>query len=195
MLEKFNRWRNEEPRRPEPPPLDPGPPLPQWLGSLFLRPQETVTMVRGPRWSPSIEPFLTHPLTIVVALVIGAGLVWLALLIQHPAPFFSGLGLGLGTLFVVGFSAGHFTRLVVTNQRLFIVQGREMVRQWRADQLPHHLRRYERRDDGREEAPTIDLGEVTKMLGTSSDGFADANTILQLGKKIDSFKERPDEGK
>ena len=48
------------------------PPLPAWLERRLLRANERVTWVRGPRWNPWWERYVTHPAMFVVALALGA---------------------------------------------------------------------------------------------------------------------------
>src|SRR6266508_669464 len=48
------------------------PPLPPWLARRLLREDETVTWVRGPRFNPSWERYVTHPVLFLLALVISA---------------------------------------------------------------------------------------------------------------------------
>src|SRR5690606_23004035 len=119
--------------------------LPPWIASRVLRPGEEVTWVRGPRRNPSWEPCVTHPLLFVAALalgvilvgtgiVAGGGLAGLPLAAAAPAG-----GVILGSIFVLGIGHGYFTRLVVTNLRIFIVQGYEVCRSWRLEDLPPSL--------------------------------------------------------
>ena len=91
-----------------------------------------------------------------------------------------------------GFFNGLFTRLVATNFRLVIMQGYEIARTWQIDQLPRSLTRYRRRSDGGEDR-TIDLDAMRSMLGTASDQFADAKTILAFGKELGHIKAREDD--
>src|SRR5438093_253744 len=46
-------------------------PLPDWLQRRLLREGEEVTSVRGPRWSPSWERYVTHPVLFLGGLAAG----------------------------------------------------------------------------------------------------------------------------
>jgi len=166
-------------------------PLPHWLANRLLRPNEKVTWVRGPWFNPSWERYITHPALILFVLTPGAiilGLGWLnqvdSAALFHGA-FLYFVGLGVPTIIILGIANGYFTRLVVTNYRLVILQGYEICRSWSIDYLPPSLLRYGKR--GEEESRTIDLNAVKSMLGNSSEKFADAKTILSFGKQLDSI--------
>jgi hypothetical protein len=193
--------RRPEPERPPgPEPAAAFPPLPPWIARRLLGLDETVEWVRGPRYNPSWERYVTHPLLFLVALVLGtacfaAGRLaageWSGLAIL---PAFLGGGLVFASVFVLGFANAYFTRLVVTSRRLFILQGHEVVRVWRIEDLPRSLLRYAPRPEGgREEAPSVDLGALKDMLGGASDKFADAKSILSLGKRLANIKSREDD--
>jgi hypothetical protein len=96
-----------------------------------------------------------------------------------------------GSILVLGISNGYFTRLVVTDQRLFIVQGREVCRTWGIDELPRSLIRFGSLEDG-ELSKTVDLDSLKTMLGGSSDQFTDAKTILAFAKQLRRTRERED---
>lgn len=186
-----NRFRNDEP---SPFALNiTYPLLPDWLGERLLRPNERVTWVRGPRFNPSWEIFVTNPMLFVFALATGFAGVFASRLFfgsweqMSPAPFLVAGGLVIGSIYVLAFFSGYFTRLVVTDQRLFIVQGRELCRAWDLDQLPRSLMRYTRRDDGREDR-TVDVNAVTRMLGGASDKFTDAKSIVAFGKQLEQIR-------
>jgi hypothetical protein len=95
----------------------------------------------------------------------------------------------LASIFVLGFASGYFTRLVVTDGRLLILQGYEVVRTWGMDDLPHSLVRYRRRADGAE-SRAVDLDTLKSMFGGASDKFAESKTILAFGKQLDQIKSR-----
>ena len=183
-------------RRTEPP--RDHPPLPPWLARRLLRPGEHVTWVTGPRFNPSWEKYVTHIGLFGAAVALGLALVligWIA------AGSFGGmsfvypllaLALIIGSVIVLGFFNGLFTRLVATTHRLVIMQGYEIARTWQIDQLPRSLTRYRRRSDGGEER-TLDLDAMRSMLGTASDQFADAKTILAFGKELGHIKAREDD--
>jgi hypothetical protein len=175
------------------------PPLPAFLARRWLRPGEQVTWVVGPRFNPSWEYYVTHPALAGVALAVGVLSVvtgrmtvesWANLPIWPPVV--AG-GLFFGSVVVLGVCCGYFTRLVVTNQRLLLTQGREIYRKWNIDDLPRSLLRYGRRDRGerdRDDRPTIDLDALQTMLGSASDQFADAKTIVAFGKQLGHIKAR-----
>jgi hypothetical protein len=170
-------------------------PLPGWLADRLLKPDEQVTWVRGPWFNPSWECYVTHPALFLLALAVGAASLGLGWLISGGSPellMFVGFAAGLlvvVTVCVLGVANGYFTRLVVTNFRLVILQGYEIVRSWSIDDLPRSMLRYGRRD-GVDLAPWIDLDAVKSMLGGSSDQFTDAKTILSFSKEIDRIRTR-----
>jgi hypothetical protein len=176
------------------------PPLPGWLADRILRPDEKITWVIGPKWQPWWERYATHPLLFLIALVLGAGCVaagrlsvdsWAQL---HPVPAVVAIGLVFGSIFVLGGVSGWFTRLVVTNFRLVILQGREVCRSWNIDDLPPSLVHYGKPQKGEPDSPTIDLDALKTMLGSKpSDKFVDADTIMTLGKHLDQIRPRKDD--
>jgi hypothetical protein len=195
MTEQFQN------RRPRPVSADSKAPaltLPAWLARRILAPNETVALVRGPTSNWFLEPYLTHPGLFLVALVpagislgIGRSLVnsWKEL---PPLAGVIAVLFVFGSIIFLASLAGYFTRLVITDQRLIIVQGREVRSSRSVNELPPILLRRNFDRDGHERAPTIDLNAVNTMLGV--DGFVDSNTILTLGKKIDKMREaREDE--
>jgi hypothetical protein len=192
MPERFDDYPLDAP----PPDIAlPARPLPPWLADRFLRPDEHVTLVRGPRWQPACERFLTHPGLFVIALVIGVVSVAVGRLLvgswsepMVPVGLAAG-GLVLASIFILGIAATYFTRLVATNFRLFILQGRELVRNWDLDDLPRSLVRYDSRP-GQRDSRSIDLGALQTMLGATSEQFVEAKTILSLGKHLDHIKAR-----
>ncbi|HYT93017.1 MAG TPA: hypothetical protein VEL76_30145, partial [Gemmataceae bacterium] len=107
----------------------------------------------------------------------------------HPVPLLIGFLLVIGSVYVLAISNAYFTRLVVTDYRLLIVQGYEVCRCWRVDELPPSLVRY-RRLGGVRERPTIDLDALQTMFDTASEHVADAKAIRKLGKQIDHIKKR-----
>jgi hypothetical protein len=172
-------------------------PLPAWLADRLLRPDEEITWVRGPRFNPSWECYATHPTLFLLALAIGAALVGTVWLSVGEWPEMRALSLAaagallLGSIFVLGIASGYFTRLIVTNFRLVILQGYEVCRSWSIDELPHRLIHYGM-PGGRGERPSIDLEAVKTMLGASSDKFTGAKAILSFGKQLDQIKARED---
>jgi hypothetical protein len=186
-----------DPYDPEDPEVaEPFTPLPAWLADRLLRPDEKVTWVRGPRWNPSCERYVTHPALIALALalgVVGVVLGW-----QTPGAdaevvgilVVAAAGLVLASIFLVGFASGYFTRLVLTDSRLVILQGYEVCRVWGINDLPRSLIRYRRRRGEEDEAPAVDLEAVKRMLGGPSDKFTAAKSILAFGKQLDAIKAR-----
>ena len=176
------------------------PPLPPWLARKLLQPGEQVVYVAGPRFNPSWEKYVTHPLLFVAALGLGVWSVGLGWLLNGPAPVLLPVGaaaafvLFFGSIIVLGLANGYFTRLVATNFRLLMLQGYEVYRRWNIDDLPRSLVRY-RRMAGGESAPTIDLDAMQTMLGGASDQFVDAKSILAFGKQLGGIKRREDEGR
>ena len=189
-----------------PPPYDPfddrprGPvrrpaPLPPWLKRRLLRGDEEVTWVAGPRFNPSWERYVTHPLLLVAALGLGLLCVGMGALTTEMWDYsllsavLTAFGLFFGALILLGVANGYFTRLVATNYRLLMLQGYEVYRRWDIDDLPRHLVRYRRTAAG-EDAPTIDLDAMHTMLGGASDQFVDAKTILAFGKQLGGIRRR-----
>jgi hypothetical protein len=169
------------------------PPLPGWLADRFLRGDEKVNWVVGPKFNPSWERFVTHPALFLVALALGALFVAAGWLIGGgPGAGLAVLAAGgivLASIFVLGIFSGYFTRLVVTDARLLILQGYEVCSSWGIDQLPHSLVRYRMRgvDAG---SLTVDLDALKTLLGTTSDKVVEAKTILAFGKKLEQIKSR-----
>ena len=184
--------------RPRPPRRHP--PLPPWLARKLLRRDEQIVWVAGPRFNPSWEKYVTHPLLFVAALGLGALGVGLGWLLNGAAPALLPIGavaafvLFFGSIIVLGLANGYFTRLVATNFRLLMLQGYEVYRRWNIDDLPRSLVRY-RRMAGGESAPTIDLDAMQTMLGGASDQFVDAKSILAFSKQLGGIKRREDEGR
>jgi hypothetical protein len=166
------------------------PPLPPWLARRLLTRGERVTWVRGPGLNPPWERYVTNPLLFLAALALGVACDWGSYratehIIGATAVF------ALGSIFVLGISSGYFTRLVVTNFRLLILQGHELVRSWDIDDLPPTLVRYGLR--GRQRSRTIDVSAVQTLLGNSSQQFTPAKTILEFGKQLERIKGRLDD--
>lgn len=171
------------------------PPLPPWIASWLLKSGESITWVYGPKLSPSWERYVTHPALILAAL----GGVVVSIL---PAYVLSGLGREIAaipvvaavalvflSIFVLALFNGYFTRLVVTSDRLIILQGHEVVRAWDIDDLPRSLLRFGRPGDA--SSRSVDLDQLTSMMGGStSDKFTESKTILSLGKTITQIKAR-----
>jgi hypothetical protein len=175
----------------------PWPALPAWLERRLLRAGEKVTWVRGPRLNPWWERYATHPALFVLALAIGGAFLGAGELAAGfwpkagmPAVFsVAAAAVVLGSIFVLALSAGYFTRLVVTNQRLVIMQGYETCRSWSIDELPPSLIHYGKWGD-EPEGRSVDLEALQTMLGGSSDQFADSRTIRALGKHLEGIKAR-----
>ena len=114
-----------------------------WLGGCCA-PTRRSSRCAG-RARPAWEPFLTHPAGFLVGIVAGAVIFvvggiavnWNGTLMTVPG------GLAVvgvfGSLIVVAAMAGYFTRLVITNQRVMIVQGYEIRETWRLEDLPRSL--------------------------------------------------------
>jgi hypothetical protein len=169
------------------------PPLPPWLADRLLKGDEQITWVVGPRFNPDWERYVTHPLLFLGALAVGVACVIAGGMTGGTegavAAGLVGAAVVLASIFVVGFASGYFTRLVVTDARLFITQGYEVVRIWGLDDLPYSLVRYRRRDDGAENR-AIDLDTVKSMFGPATDKFAESKTILAFGKQLDQITAR-----
>jgi hypothetical protein len=163
-------------------------PLPPWLERRLLGPREHITWVRGPRFNSSWERYVTHPALFLFALALAAGLLIVGLSWGAPGDFellFAGaIAIVYGTIIALGIFAGYFTRLVVTNFRVVILQGYEVRRSWGLDELPPSLIRYGNQE-GREGA-AVDLDAVQNMLG-ASDQFADPKAIRTFGKQLDQI--------
>ncbi len=136
------------------------PPLPPWLARKLLQPGEQVVYVAGPRFNPSWEKYVTHPLLFVAALGLGVWSVGLGWLLNGPAPVLLPVGaaaafvLFFGSIIVLGLANGYFTRLVATNFRLLMLQGYEVYRRWNIDDLPRSLVRYRRMAGGESTRPS-----------------------------------------
>ena len=171
----------------------PAPRLPSWLARRFLREDEIVESVYGPRLNPGWECYVTHPLLFLVAMVIASVLLGLTYLAVGsvselpPLPVVGAGGVLVGAIIVLGLSCGYFTRLVVTNRRLMILQGYEMRRQWSVEDLPLSLIRYSRAH-GAELTKRIDLDALKTILGGSAGQVADAKTIMSLGKRLTNIR-------
>ena len=171
------------------------PPLPQWLARRLLRREEHIIWVRGPWHDPYWERYATHPFLFVVALALGAVCFASGVLIAGPFTALSIVAAGaivFGSVFVLALSNAYFTRLVVTNNRVFIVQGYEICRCWGIDDLPRSFIRYGRMADGARDR-TVDLDAVKTLLGGASDKFAESKSILKFGKQLDRIKTREDD--
>src|SRR5262249_53281540 len=150
-------------------------------------PGEKVTWVCGPKSNPPWERYLTHPVLFFIALVLGIMCVILGWNIAGtndlpPWPVVLGGSLVVGSIFVLGFFNALFTRLVVTNFRIVILQGREACRSWGLDRLPLSLIRYSVRGggggDSDSEERTIDHDAVKTMLGGTSGQFVERTSIM-----------------
>lgn len=171
------------------------PALPSYIARRLLCRGENVTWVRGPRFKPDWELFVVHPAMFLVALALAAFAVAVTRMSvrsweEMPGVVYLGAGgLVLGSIFVLAIAATYFTRLVVTNQRIVIVQGYEVCRSWHIEDLPPSLIHYERRGTDRE-SRTVDLDAIKTMLGGSSDQFTEAKGILAFGKQLEQIKAR-----
>jgi hypothetical protein len=171
------------------------PALPSWLARRVIEPGEEVTWVRGPRLNPWWEAYVTHPLLFVAAVALAVlclltGRVLAGSWANTPAlPAILAVALVMGSIVVLAFFNGYFTRLVVTSQRLLILQGYEVRHRWNIDDLPRYLLRYGRQPGG-QMSPSIDLDALQTALGGSSAGFVDANTIRTFGKQLHRIKAR-----
>jgi hypothetical protein len=169
-------------------------PLPAWLADRVLQANEKITWLFGPRFNPPWERQVTHPTLFLAGLALGAlcllaGRLSVGSWAQLPPLFalFAAVFV-LGPIFVLGLSSAYFTRLVVTDCRLLILQGREVCRAWSIDQLPRSLIRYGMAG-GRPSNRTVDLEALKTMLGGSSDKFT-TKTILAVSKQLDQIKAR-----
>jgi hypothetical protein len=175
------------------------PPLPSWLERRLLRPGEKVAGVYGPRFNPFWERYITHIGLFLGALGLGVVLVLVDRVVAGSWgemavwPALVAGGLVFGSIVILGIANGYFTRLVATNTRLVIMQGYEVCRTWRMDDLPRRLIRY-RVGDGPDRGASIDLDAMKTMLGTASDQFVDAKAILAFGKSLGQIKRREDDG-
>jgi hypothetical protein len=106
-------------------------------------------------------------------------------------PTLVGGAIVLASIYVLGFSSGYFTRLVVTNSRLLVLQGYEVCRSWGIDDLPRSLVRHRRLESG-EVSRAVDLDTLTTMLGAPSDRFVEAKTIMAFSKQLGRIKARED---
>jgi hypothetical protein len=174
-------------------------PLPPWVKSRILRPDEEVTSVRGPRFNPSWEKYVTHIGLFLAALAFAVAVVAIGYLVvgswDEPVVLLPVL-VAAGTVFlsicVLAAFNGFFTRLVVTNQRVLIVQGYEVRKTWKVDDLPPFLVRQQRGRHG-ETSRTVDMDALTSMLG--SDGFTDAKSIWAMGKELDRIRKSEGRGR
>lgn len=182
------RFRNDVPDFRVPEYMEQYQPLPGWLADRLLRPDERVDWVRGPWFNPSWERYVTHPTLLLIPVTLGVIGVSLSRQIgdEFTAAFvLAALLLFFLTVIVLGIANGYFTRLVVTDRRLVILQGYEICRAWSLDKLPRSLLRYGRRGD--ESSRSIDLDALKTMLGGASEKFTNAKTILSFGKQLDSI--------
>jgi hypothetical protein len=169
------------------------PPLPPWLAGRLLKGDEQITWVVGPWFNPDWERYVTHPLLFLAALAVGMAVVAVGGVTGGTegavVAALAGGAVVLASVFVLGFANGYFTRLVVTDGRLLILQGYEVVRIWGLDDLPGSLLRYRRRADGAQ-SRSIDLDTLRTMFGGASDKFAESKTILAFGKQLDQITAR-----
>src|SRR5262245_60223427 len=172
------------------------PPLPRGHARRLLRREERVTWVRGPRFCPWWEPYVTHPIMFLFAAALAAMLVWIGPRLYAWPNLRAGMnvtafGLVLGSIVVLAFFNGFFTRLVVTNRRIVVLQGYEVIRSWRMDDLPASLIRFRPRKKGLP-SRSIDLEALQSLLTSAGSGqssqFADAKTIHSLARQLDRIK-------
>jgi len=167
--------------------------LPAWHARRILAADEVVAWVRGPRVNPPWERFVTHPALFLCALILSTACLsagWFigGSIADMPAPLgVAAVGFFLGSVYILAFGSAYFTRLVVTNCRLFILQGYEVCRSWSLDELPPRLVRYGMQ--GGEHRRTVDLDAVQALLGGSGQ-FAEAKTIRAFGKQLEQIKAR-----
>jgi hypothetical protein len=179
--------------RPEP--ARPPRPLPAWLRKRLLRAEERITAVYGPAFNPSWERYVTHPALFLGALGFGAlwlGEAWLLAGVRPDLMPWAALAAGatvLASVFVLGLACGYFTRVVVTTSRLVILQGYEVCRSWRIQDLPPSLIRYCGPEPGMQ-TPTIDLDTLNTLLGNPSEGVVESKTILAFGKHLEGIQAR-----
>jgi len=170
------------------------PPLPAWIAVRLLRPDEEVSWVYGPIFNPSWERYVTHPGLFLLALAVGAFGVMVSWLVgavdpsMLVVPVLAAGAIVIGSIFVLGIANGYFTRLVVTNDRIIILQGYEVCSSWNIDDLPRSLVRYRMRGD--RESRSIDLDTLKTMMGGTSNHVMEAKTILSFGKQIEKIRTR-----
>jgi hypothetical protein len=173
------------------------PPLPEWLARRHIMPVEHVTWVRGPRLNPWWERHVTHPALFLYAVALGAVCLTVGRLCaaswreMHPLPAVVAVVLFFGSVYVLAAAAAYFTRLVVTDRRLFILQGYEECRSWGLHELPPSLIRFGP-GGAAGGARSVDLDALQTMLGSGSDQFSDSKTILTLGKQLEQIKAKKD---
>jgi hypothetical protein len=172
--------------------------LPDWLARRVIRPGEEITWLFGPRHNPAWERYATHPALFLVALALGALCIGAGSLLAQVQPEFLPVMVGVafvivfGSIFVLGFCSGYFTRLVVTNFRLVVLQGYEVCRSWNIDELPPSLVRYRNRGT-KIESRTVDLDTLKTMIGGTSDKV-EGKSIMVFTKQMDRIrrdKDRP----
>jgi hypothetical protein len=186
----FSRFQSEPPSLPTREIVGTCSPFPAWLARRLLGPDEKVTWVRGPKRNPSWERYITHPGLLLVPVAVAAivalvgGLTAGAKAGELLCPFFGICFVAaLPMLFVVGIACGYFTRLVVTNQRVVVLQGYEICDTWDVARLPRSLVRQEQRD-GQPAVSSVDLNALNTILGGSSTQFVEAKTILDFAKTL-----------
>jgi hypothetical protein len=171
----------------------PAPVLPAWLARRLCRQGEVITWVRGPRLNPWWERYVTHPALFLPALALAAACLGAGRLTSgmwfEPLPALAAGGVALAAVFTLAISSTYFTRLVVTSARLVILQGYEVCRSWRLNELPPSLVRYDMRGGGRR-SPSVDLNALQTLLGGPSARSTESKTILALGKHLDRIKAR-----
>ena len=164
----------------------------------LLRRDEQIVWVAGPRFNPSWEKYVTHPLLFVAALGLGALGVGLGWLLNGAAPALLPIGavaafvLFFGSIIVLGLANGYFTRLVATNFRLLMLQGYEVYRRWNIDDLPRSLVRYRRMAGGESARPST-WTPCRPCSAARRDQFVDAKSILAFSKQLGGIKRREDE--
>jgi hypothetical protein len=152
--------------------------------------------VYGPGRNPSWERYATHPALFLAAAALGAAIGAAGWQFRESIPelfaatVMAAGGVVVGSVFVLGICSGYFTRLVVTNRRIVILQGYEVCRTWGVDELPPRLIRRRMRL-GEPEAKAVDLDTLKTMIGGSSEGIVEAKTILAFGKQLGKGRGRP----
>jgi hypothetical protein len=170
------------------------PVLPPWIARRLLCAGEQLVWVRGPRLNPWWEQHVTHPVWFLYAVALAAVCLVVGRLCadswrdMHPLPGVAAFALFLGSVFVLAGSAAYFTRLVVTDRRIVILQGYELCREWGIDELPPSLVRYGPR--GRDGGGSVNLEALETLLRSPTENFTDSKTIQAFGKHLDQIKAR-----
>lgn len=175
-------------------------PLPAYVKRQLPGKDEEVIWVRGPRLgNPVWEPFVTNPLLFVVGVAIGALCIYLGSLGEGSGKQFP-VSFGVGAvvsfflpILLLAFFNGYFTRLVVTDSGVYIIQGSTICRNWELEYLPRSLVRFERRGEDDPIGKTVDVDAMKTMLNSSEGHFTDAKTIKDFGKRLERLRRAEDE--